>query len=75
MKFQVFGYTISIQKTEIANRATKKATNVRVEKAKQKIIDTVEELKAENKKITQYAVSKRSGVSVNTVKKYKELLI
>ena len=74
MKFQIFGYTITIVPTKIANKATSRATDVRVQKARQKIIDAVTKIRVEQGKVTMYAVSKRSGVSVNTVRKYKELL-
>ena len=74
MKIQIFGYTVIIMKTKIMNKATTKATDTRVQKAKQKIIDAVAEIREEHGKLTMYAVSKRSGVSINTVKKYKELL-
>ena len=74
MKFEIFGYTISLVKTESLHKGAKSATDVRVKKAQEKIMKAVEELGAEEKNITMYAVSKKSGVSINTVKKYKELL-
>ena len=76
IKFTLFNYTITIIKTvelELSKKTTK-ATGVRVEKAKQKIIDAVKDLQEENKNITQYAVAKKSGVSINTIRKYKKLL-
>ncbi len=54
--------------------ATKKATNIRVENAKNKIINTINLMLLENKKINVNSVSKESKVSYNTVKKYKYLL-
>jgi len=46
------------------------ATETRVKKVKEKIVNAINLLRLENKKITAYAVSKASGVSFPTVKKY-----
>jgi len=74
MKFEVFGYTVSVVKTEELYKGVRSATDSRTKKAKEKIVKAVEELGAEGKNITVYSVSKKSGVSTNTIKKYKELL-
>ena len=50
--------------------ATKKATESRVKKAKEKIQNAINLLQLENKAITHYSISKTAGVSFNTVKKY-----
>ena len=50
--------------------ATKKATKVRSDKAKEKIQNAINLLHLENKAITHYSISQASGVSYNTVKKH-----
>ena len=55
--------------------ATKKAIEVKKETVKNKITNAVNLLNLENKKININSVSKISGCSYNTVKKYKYLLI
>ena len=50
--------------------ATKKATKVRTEKAKDKINNAINLLRLENKTITHYSIAQTSGVSYNTVKKH-----
>ena len=49
-----------------------KATKVRVSKAKNKIENAINMLRLRNIEITTYTVSKESGCSFNTCKKYKE---
>lgn len=50
--------------------ATKKATEVRSKKAKEKIQNAINLLQLENKPITLYSIANTSGVSYNTVKKH-----
>jgi hypothetical protein len=55
--------------------ATKKAIKVKKDTAKDKIRNTINLMNLENKKININSVSKESGCSYNTVKKYSHLLI
>jgi len=57
-------------KTSGRKRAATKATETRVERAKEKIQNAINLLKLENKEITAYQISKVSGVHYTTVKKY-----
>lgn len=59
-------HVVSVRK----QRATKKATEVRTDKAKEKIQNAINLLQLENKAITHYSISQTAGVSFNTVKKY-----
>jgi len=100
MRFELFGYTIDINKkllknenkdipedlqqaletikkyglkaksTEKQKEAVKKATKIRQQRAKQKILNAIHTLKKEGKPINQYQITKKSGCSVNTVRKY-----
>ena len=59
-------HSVSVRK----QRATQKATQVRSEKAKEKIQNAINLLHLENKAITHYSIAQASGVSFNTVKKH-----
>jgi len=61
--------------TSNKRNATKKATSIRMDRTKDKIINAVNLMNLENEKITPYSVSKKANVSYNTVKKYEYLLI
>jgi len=50
--------------------STSKATEIRMKRVKEKIVNAINLLRLEGKKITAYAVSKTSGVCYQTVKKY-----
>ena len=64
-----------VPKSNINKRiAIDSANEIRIEKSKEKIVEAIEYLRRNNKKVTQSAVSKISGCSVNTVRKYKEEL-
>ena len=55
-------------------KAMIRATNARIQKAKEKIENSINILRMENRPITVYSVSKESGVSYNTASKYSELI-
>ena len=55
--------------------ATKKAIEIKIQRAKDKIVNAVNLMNLENREITISNVAKVSGCSYNTVKKYKHLLI
>ncbi len=51
--------------------AIKQATQHREHATKEKILNAINILRLEDKKLTAYAISKESGCSYNTVKKYQ----
>ena len=57
--------------TDKKRKATAKATNVKSERAKNKVIKTIIEMKENNEKLTVAAVAKKAGVAYNTARKYK----
>jgi len=57
-------------KTKARTEASKRATEARSKRAKEKIQNAINLLRMENKEITAYQISKVSGVHFNTVKKY-----
>ena len=56
------------------SHAAKKATELRAKMAREKIVNAINILRMENRNITEYAVAKVSGCSINTVKKYREFI-
>lgn len=54
-------------------QATKKATNERIKKVKEKIQNAINILRMEQKKITHYSVAQMAEVSFLTVKKYLDI--
>jgi MinD-like ATPase involved in chromosome partitioning or flagellar assembly len=56
------------------SNAAKKATELRAKMAREKIVNAINILRMENRNITEYAVAKVSGCSINTVKKYREFI-
>lgn len=63
-------YSVKEQISTLQAKAVKKATQARTNKAKRKMQDAINLMRLEGKKITQYAVAKKSGCSINTVRKY-----
>ena len=102
MKINVFGYTISINKSLIEDENTpeelkkaieviesyglkakstakqqksaQRATKVRSDRARAKIENAINLLRIENKDINCNSVAVVSGCSINTVRKYKEMI-
>ena len=60
--------------TDKQTTAAAKATAIRTTRAKEKIVNAVNLLRLEGKNISEYAVAKESGCSINTVKKYREFI-
>jgi len=61
-------------KSSAKQRAAQKATNIRQERAKEKIRNAVNLLHLENAKVNVNSVSKKANVAYNTVKRYSYLL-
>ncbi len=67
-------YGVKAPSTLKQQRAAATATKARSNAAKEKIENAVNMLRMQNKNITQYSVAKMSGCSINTVKKYKDII-
>jgi len=61
--------------TMTKRNATKKAIEIKKQKAKDKIVNAINLMNLENQKININSVAKVSGCSYNTVKKYNHLFI
>ena len=55
-------------------KAMKKARDTKEKEAKEKIVNAINLLRMESKKITCYSVSKEAGVSYNTARKYESII-
>ena len=68
-------YNMKVSESSASQKdAVAKATRTRVNTAKRKIEDAVNILRLENKSISEYAIAKQSGCSINTVKKYRDFI-
>ena len=67
-------YGKKVGSSEAQKKAAAKATATREQKAKKKIENAINLLRFENKNISEYAVAKKSGCSINTVKKYRDFI-
>jgi hypothetical protein len=54
--------------------ATKKATQTRINLVKEKIVNAINMMRLEQRKININSVAREAKVSYNTVKKYEELV-
>ena len=50
--------------------SAKKASEIKANKAKEKVINAINSLHMDGEEITAYKIAKRAGVSYNTAKKY-----
>jgi len=66
-------YGKKIGSSDAQKRAAAIATATRQKKAKEKIQNAINILRLENKNLSNYAIAKVSGCSINTVKKYRRL--
>ena len=67
-------YGKKIGSSEAQKKAAAKATATREQKAKEKIQNAINLLRMENKNLSNYAIAKTSGCSINTVKKYRNFI-
>jgi len=67
-------YGVKAGSSEKQRAAAKKATETRQQRTKRKIEDAINLLRLEGKNITEYAIAKQSGCSINTVKKYRDFI-
>jgi len=64
-------YGIKAGTSNAQKEAAAKATQAKKDKALKKISNAIFELVEENQKLSNYAIAKKSGCSINTIKKYK----
>ena len=70
MKVSLFGVEIEIKKKE--EPLYKKGAEAKKKQSWEKIEKALEEIEKKQKSFSEYQIQKLSGVSINTVKKYRE---
>ena len=70
MQINLFGIEIKIGKPE--PKAHEKAAKIKQETALNKIYAAIKEIELKQLKYSEYRLQKISGVSINTIKKYRE---
>lgn len=70
MKISLFGVEIEIKKKE--EPLYKKGVEAKKKQSWEKIEKALEEIEKKQKSFSEYQIQKLSGVSINTVKKYRE---
>ena len=73
MKFNFLGYEFNFSKVENINKEkTQRATEAKIEKTLNTLESAISKIIADNGKLTNYNIQKVSGLSINTIKKYKK---
>jgi len=68
MKITLFGYEFIVQKVHTLQQM---ASKKKVSTSLKKITDALKRMDAAQAKYSEYALQKESGVSINTIKKYR----
>jgi len=69
IKFKILGYKITIEK-EFEKQ--QKARQAKINTSLKKIEEAIKQLDKRQAKYSEYALQKESGVSINTIKKYRK---
>lgn len=67
-KIRIFGYIITIEREGEKQR---KAVQAKINTSLKKITEALERMESKQVKYSEYALQKESGVSINTIKKYR----
>lgn len=67
-------YGLKAKSTAKQQKSAQRATKIRSDKAREKITNAINILRLEQKPINCNSVSVASGCSINTVRKYKEMI-
>lgn len=67
-------YGLKAKSTSSQRKSAQRATKIRSDKAREKITNAINILRIENKPINCNSVAIVSGCSINTVRKYKEMI-
>jgi len=68
IKFKIFGYKITIERE---GEKQQKAVQTKINTSLKKINDALLIMEKKQIKYSEYALQKESGVSINTIKKYR----
>lgn len=70
MKLKIFGFTITNEENKLALNGARAKTDT----TKEKLISALQEIENKQLKYSEYKLQKISGVSINTIKKYREFI-
>mgnify|MGYP007006691206 CR=1 FL=1 len=73
MKFQIFGFTISNEDEKKMDLSSTGAI-ANIDKSKAKISMAIQEIEDKQIKYSEYRLQKITGISLNTIKKYREFI-
>ncbi len=68
IKLKIFGYKITIEKE---GEKQERATEAKIATSLFKITEALKRMESKQEKYSEYALQKESGVSINTIKKYR----
>jgi len=72
MKFKLFGFTIS---NEDGNNLARSGAKAKTDTTKTKLVSALQEIENRQLKYSEYRLQKVSGISINTIKKYREFIV
>lgn len=70
MKIKLFGFVLSNEKSNLS----KIGASSKVDMTKKKILSALYEIETNKLKYSEYRLQKISGLSINTIKKYREFI-
>lgn len=70
MKFKIFGFTISNEAKKLSDNRAK----AKIDTSKQKLTTALQEIEDKQLKFSEYRLQKITGLSLNTIKKYREFI-
>ena len=69
MTFTILGYTLKIEKASLPLQEQGK--KAKIEQTQRKLSQAIKEIEQENGSLSNYNITKKSGLSINTIKKYQ----
>ena len=78
MRLELFGYILEIKKKDEAEpeqqELSERGAQAKRDRSKEKIDEALQEIREKQLKYSEYRVQKISGLSINTIKKYREYI-
>lgn len=70
MKIQIFGFTITNEKNNLSSLGAIAKRN----KTEETLLKAIDHIKTNNLTFSEYRLKKVSGLSINTIKKYRDFI-
>ena len=77
MRLELFGYILEIKKKDEAEQKqelSERGAQAKRDRSKEKINEALQEIREKQLKYSEYRLQKISGLSINTIKKYREYI-